>query len=194
VLPAPIIHAMSYYERNLPHWHPEGKAIFLTWRLYGSLPAALVHQLQSHKIKSGLTSGQQFADFDQHLDHAQSGPLWLKNPVIADSVVSTLRRGQNELNQYILHAYVVMANHIHVLLVPRIAAARITRGMKGVTSRDANRILGRTGQPFWQDESFDHWARDSAEEERIRKYIEGNPVKAGLVAKPEDWLWSSAHK
>ncbi|MGB6684685.1 MAG: transposase [Candidatus Acidiferrum sp.] len=150
--------------------------------------------MQSHKIKSCLTSGQQFADFDQHLDHARSGPLWLKNPVIADSVVSTLRKGQDELNQYILHAYVVMANHIHVLLVPGIAAARITCGIKGVTSRNANRILARTGQPFWQDESFDHWARDSAEQERIRKYIESNPVKAGLVAKPEDWLWSSAHK
>ncbi len=87
-----------------------------------------------------------------------------------------------------------MANHIHVLLVPGIAAARITRGIKGVTSRNANRILARTGQPFWQDESFDHWARDSAEQERIRKYIESNPVKAGLVAKPEDWPWSSAHK
>ncbi|MGC2387792.1 MAG: transposase [Candidatus Acidiferrum sp.] len=158
------------------------------------MPAAVVHQVQSHKIKSCLTSGQQFADFDQHLDHARSGPLWLKNPVIADSVVSTLRKGQDELNQYILHAYVVMANHIHVLLVPGIAAARITCGIKGVTSRNANRILARTGQPFWQDESFDHWARDSAEQERIRKYIESNPVKAGLVAKPEDWLWSSAHK
>jgi len=187
-------HAMSYYERNLPHWHPEGKAIFLTWRLYGSLPAVVVQQVQSHKIKSCLTSGQEFADFDQHLDHAQFGPLWLKNTMIADSVVSTLRKGQDELNQYMLHAYVVMANHIHLLLVPRIALARITCGMKGITSRNANRILARTGQPFWQDESFDRWARDSAEEERIRKYIESNPVKAGLVAKPEDWPWSSAHK
>jgi len=185
---------MSYYERNLPHWHPEGKAIFLTWRLYGSLPTAIVRQVQSHKMKSALTSGQQFADFDQHLDHSQSGPLWLKDPRIADSVVNTLRKGQNELHQYILHAYVVMANHIHVLLVPQVALPRITHGVKGVTSRNGNRILGRTGQPFWQDESFDHWARDSAEEERIRKYIESNPVKAGLAAKPEDWPWSSAHR
>src|SRR5258707_7972354 len=30
---------MGFYRRNLPHWHPEGAAIFLTWRLYGSLPA-----------------------------------------------------------------------------------------------------------------------------------------------------------
>ncbi len=181
---------MSYYERNLPHWHPQGTAIFLTWRLHGSLPVAIVRATRSHKH----TSGQQFVDFDRHLDRARFGPLWLKNPTIADSVVSTLRRGQNELNQYVLRAYVVMANHIHVLLEPRIAVARITRGIKGVTSRSANRILGRTGKPFWQDESFDHWARDSAEEERIRMYIERNPVKAGLVANAEKWPWSSAYQ
>jgi hypothetical protein len=27
---------MTFYRRNLPHWHPEGKSIFITWRLYGS--------------------------------------------------------------------------------------------------------------------------------------------------------------
>src|ERR1019366_2883690 len=31
-------YVMSYYERNLPHWQPEGAALFLTWRLHGSLP------------------------------------------------------------------------------------------------------------------------------------------------------------
>ncbi|MGB2639521.1 MAG: transposase, partial [Candidatus Acidiferrum sp.] len=179
-----------YYERNLPHWHPEGTVIFLTWRLHGSLPTALVQQAQSHEHKSG----QQFADFDRHLDRARFGPIWLKIPAIADSVVTTLRRGQDELNQYILHAYVVMANHVHVLLAPRIELAHITRGIKGVTARNANRILGRTGEPFWQDESFDHWVRDSAEEERIRIYVERNPVKAGLAIRPEDWPWSSAHR
>jgi hypothetical protein len=55
-------------------------------------------------------------------------------------------------------------------------------------------MLGRTGKPFWQDESFDHWVRDGAQFESVRAYIEQNPVKAGLVAKPEEWRWSSAHK
>jgi REP-associated tyrosine transposase len=181
---------MLYYERNLPHWHPEGKSIFLTWRLYGSLPALIVGKAKSH----GFKSGRQFVEFDQHLDRAQQGPLWLKNPKLANFVVNTLQKGQNELGQYTLHAYVVMANHIHMLIAPKMELARITRGIKGVTSRNANRILGRTGKPFWQDESFDHWVRNPAEEDRIRRYIEWNPVKAGLVAKPEDWPWSSARR
>src|SRR6266851_3973849 len=33
-----LVLAMAFYRRNLPHWHPEGASIFLTWRLYGSLP------------------------------------------------------------------------------------------------------------------------------------------------------------
>ena len=128
------------------------------------------------------------------MDEARDGPLWLKDPAIAESLVATLRKGQDDLNQYTLGAYVVMANHVHLLIEPRIAMARIMNSIKGVTARTANKILRRTGKLFWQDESFDHWVRDGAEEERIRLYIEENPVKAGLVARVEDWPWSSARK
>jgi putative DNA methylase len=85
-----------------------------------------------------------------------------------------------------------MANHVHALLEPKVALARTTNAIKGVTARRANAILGRTGKHFWQDESFDHWVRNEAEFARIRSYIERNPVSAGLVARPEDWLWSTA--
>ena len=54
------------------------------------------------------------------------------------------------------------------------------------------RILGWIG-PFWQAESYDHLVvRDGREFERIRGYIEQNPVKAGLAASAEEYLWSSA--
>jgi hypothetical protein len=53
-------------------------------------------------------------------------------------------------------------------------------------------LLGRTGQPFWQAESYDHSVRDDRESNRIKGYIENNPVKAGLVASAEDYPWSSA--
>jgi hypothetical protein len=56
----------------------------------------------------------------------------------------------------------------------------------------ANAILRRAGSRFWQDESFDHWVRSGAQLQRIKLYIEWNPVKAGLVARPQDWPWSSA--
>ena len=63
--------------------------------------------------------------------------------------------------------------------------------LKGFTSHQANRILGRRG-PFWQDESYDHVIRDDREFRRVQRYIEHNPVRAGLVALPEQFPWSSA--
>ena len=64
--------------------------------------------------------------------------------------------------------------------------------LKGYTAREANKLLQRSGQPFWQKESYDHAARNEREAGRIRRYIEDNPVKAGLVARAEDYPWSSA--
>ena len=129
---------------------------------------------------------------DRELDRARTGPKWLSDPRVAGTVVATLRRGAGELLHYRLHAFVVMPNHVHVLLEPRIDAVRALKGIKGTASRECNLVLGRTRQPFWQDESFDRWVRNEAEFERIRAYIERNPVAAGLVSRPEDWLWSSA--
>jgi putative transposase len=85
-----------------------------------------------------------------------------------------------------------MANHVHLLITPKVAIERITKGIKGVSSRRANIILGRTGTIFWQQESFDHWIRNESEMERVRGYIERNPVSAGLVKTPAEWRWSSA--
>jgi type I restriction enzyme R subunit/putative DNA methylase len=87
---------------------------------------------------------------------------------------------------------VVMPNHVHALLLPKVSPARLLGGLKGSTAREANQVLGRTGQPFWQAESYDHWVRDAREFEKIVAYIENNPVTAGLVARPDDHRWSSA--
>jgi putative transposase len=180
---------MFYYARNLPHWQPDGRAIFLTWRLHGSLPRGFVRQLQS----LDKDPGKQFVAADKKLDAAATGPRWLKDPEIAAYTEEAIVRGA-ELGHYALYAHVVMPNHVHVLLDPQAALRRITRGIKGVSARDANATLGRTGKPFWQDESFDHWVRDVGEFEKIKTYIEMNPVKAGLAKRPEDYRWSSAHE
>jgi len=100
--------------------------------------------------------------------------------------------GEKKLDFYALHAFVIMPNHVHLLVAPHVSVSRLMNGLKGVTAREANSILSNKGQRFWQDESFDHWIRSSAEFDRIRAYIERNPVSAGLITKPEEWLWSSA--
>jgi hypothetical protein len=56
--------------------------------------------------------------------------------------------------------------------------------LKSWTARQANQLLGRSGQPFWQDESYDHWVRNRRQRDRMVRYIEDNPVSAGLVASP----------
>jgi len=195
----------NYYKRNLPHWHPAGKSVFLTWRLHGSLPQTVINQMrmtrQRLRVQRDRNRGSNerlreykklFARVDSILDQATSGPLWLKIKEIASLVQDALLKRYAHL--YTLWAYVVMANHVHVFLKPKGDAKieQLTKYVKGSTARQANLLLGRTGQKFWQDESFDHWCRNKDEFFRIVKYIENNPVKAGLVKSPEDWPWSSA--
>jgi REP element-mobilizing transposase RayT len=85
-----------------------------------------------------------------------------------------------------------MPNHIHAIFQPHAEMPTIMRWLKGRTSRVANRILGRTETPFWQDESFDHWVRSADELQDLIEYVEDNRVKAGLVQAKEEWRWSSA--
>jgi REP element-mobilizing transposase RayT len=101
-------------------------------------------------------------------------------------------RGLKNGGLYDLRAWVLMPNHVHVLLRPNVALPRALMTTKSASARCANRILDRVRRPFWQDESYDHWVRNSAEEARIIRYIEHNPVKAGWTDVPEHWPWSSA--
>ena len=181
---------MTFYCRHLPHWHPDGASIFLTWRLYGSLPACVRTARNGCATKS--SAGKRFKLLDAALDKCTTGPFWLKDERIATSIVETIRRGDSVLGYFILHAFVIMPNHVHLLITPNIAIPRITNGIKGSTSHRANAILSRKGQHFWQDESFDHWVRSSKEFDKIRAYIENNPVSAGLATAPQNWPWSSA--
>ena len=96
-----------------------------------------------------------------------------------------------------LHVAVVMPDHVHLLATPTWdkshmshPIAEIVRRIKGASAREVNLAFGTTG-PLWQEESFDHQLRN--DESLIQKadYIANNPVRKGLVARPEDypWLW-----
>jgi len=136
--------------------------------------------------------GKRFLLLDRELDRAVYGPTWLKDVRLAKVVVDALHHGAEHLQLYRLNAYVVMSNHVHILIWPKAELSKITKAIKGFTSRKANCLLGRTGEKFWQDESFDHAVRSEERFYRIMRYIERNPVKAGLVQTPAEWQWSSA--
>jgi hypothetical protein len=66
----------------------------------------------------------------------------------------------------------------------------ILKSLKGASSRAANKMLNTTG-PVWQEESFDHVLRLQESLKEKLEYIRQNPVRGGLVPRPEDypWLW-----
>jgi putative transposase len=176
----------DFYRRKLPHWHPplsENAPLFITWRLAGSWARARVPR------DAAMSAGKAFANWDHEMDNSMFGPVWLEDCRVAGAVADALLYGQDVRQFYELHAWVIMPNHVHVVFTPRVPVPVITRWLKGSTARTANRILGRTGQPFWWDESFDHRVRNL---ERVTRYVENNPVAAGLVSCPGDWRWSSA--
>jgi REP-associated tyrosine transposase len=96
-----------------------------------------------------------------------------------------------------VHAAVVMPDHVHLLLTPLRDAdgdlcslVEILQGIKGASAHSVNRALGRSG-PVWQDESFDHVLRSEESLQQKLEYIRQNPVRSGLVKRPEHyaWLW-----
>jgi len=97
----------------------------------------------------------------------------------------------------LLHAAVVMPDHVHLLLNPMEDARGwphslplILKLIKGVSARSVNKLLNHSG-PVWQEESFDHVLRSTESLAEKLEYIRQNPVRRGLVARPEDypWLW-----
>jgi REP element-mobilizing transposase RayT len=128
---------------------------------------------------------------DGLLDRARSGARYLAELPVARVVVQAIHDGAEQLKRYDLHAFVVMPNHVHLLVTPHVENARWLGPLKGFTGARANRILHREG-PLWQDESYDHLVRTAEEFWKIVAYIEHNPVAAGLVNVAEEYPWSSA--
>lgn len=117
----------------------------------------------------------------------------LQSDRMADLFCRTLLR-YRDAGKLRLHAFVVLPNHIHLLLtVPEgLTLERAMQLVKGGFSFEAGKLLSiRT--PFWQKSFLDRRVRDAAECEKYRNYIHQNPVAAGLVGKAEDFVYSSTN-
>ena len=93
--------------------------------------------------------------------------------------------------KYLLHEFVVMPNHFHLLTTPCESLERALQLVKGGFSYRARKELGFIGE-IWQSSYYDHRVRDWGEYERCRIYIHHNPVKRKLVAVAEEYAYSSA--
>jgi REP-associated tyrosine transposase len=200
------------YHCNLPHIHPEGYPLFITFRLADSLPLDVLKELTTQRerelnvLKSQSPDEiykiekKHFGRYDEWLDRCVSGTRWLENKTIANIVAKKIHSMNGKLFQ--LTAYCIMPNHVHLLIESVITDRLQHRGktaqypvtdtlrlLKGNTARACNLALERSGQ-FWNHESYDHYVRDEQELERIIKYILFNPVKAKLVADWQKWQFT----
>ena len=205
--PDPLI-AGLHFRGKLPHLKREGAVYFVTFRLADSLPAHEVARLkneratileQARAAKRPLTWHEEqellawYCDKVEALLDTGCGACWMSKPELADLVANAVRFFSGQ--RYDLRAWVVMPNHAHVVVWPHPehTLSSILHSWKSYTSKEANKLLHREGESFWQAESFDHWIRDDEERTRLVAYVENNPVKARLCQRQEDWKWSSAH-
>jgi hypothetical protein len=112
---------------------------------------------------------------------------------IAAEVGETLLWGERE-GEYQPGSWVLMPNHVHLIVLPRCELSRVIASVKARTAKRPNRLLTRTGEAFWTKDYYDHWIRSRFEEQKIAHYIEENPVRAGLCETSGLWPWSRAYQ
>ena len=194
-----------FYIRNLPHWQPAEETFFVTYRLAGSLPVAVINKLKENYIyEKNLPDNQSpegkettrqeyFSSFDNELEKNLNQPHWLKNDEIARLVMDSLLFNNNK--HYTLWCACLMSNHVHVLLSTLRGSPLlnvILQNHKKFTAVQCNKLLGRSGR-FWAEESFDTIVRDNDHFFSVVHYIINNPVKAGIIKKWIDWKWTYIH-
>ncbi len=172
---------------NLPHWRQEGVTYFVTFRTADSLPQEKLKLWQSEK-ETWLAAHPEPHDEETRREFYELFPerlqRWLDNGYgecpLADGryrtiVEDALRHFDGK--RYHLNEYVVMPNHVHVLVSPlgEYGLSDILHSWKSFTANQINKLTGREGA-FWQKESFDHIVRSPAQVERIREYIRKHPA------------------
>jgi REP element-mobilizing transposase RayT len=171
----------------LPHVDRPGLVQFVTFRLADAFPAELRAEWQ-HLVTIESNRARR-VELENYLDRGR-GKCWLRQSEISAMVEQALVCFEGE--RYELRAWVVMPNHVHALFrVWAVPMWKVVESWKTHTAKEANRRLGRGGR-FWQKGYWDTYMRDRRQEDRARRYVEGNPVKVGLVPTPEAWAWSSA--
>ena len=187
--------AEGWHSRGyLPHWEAGEIPQSITFRLADSLPSVLLKRWteELRHLPDDKAAQKYRARIEQALDSGH-GEGALQRPAVAELVEETLLHF--DADRYRLHAWVIMPNHVHVLITPFAlqTLSAIVHGWKSFTAKKANALLGRTGA-FWAPEYFDRAIRDDAHYANTLAYFAMNPVKAGLCHDPMGWRFSSAWK
>jgi putative transposase len=112
---------------------------------------------------------------------------------IAEIVVATLMHYRDR-GEYLLHGFVLMPDHLHVLITPS-SSNSLEKVMQFIKGGSSYRIRQQRGQKIdlWHPGFHDWTIRDAVDWNSKALYVHMNPVKAGLVERPEAWPYSSAN-
>jgi REP element-mobilizing transposase RayT len=194
-IPSPYWHSRGY----LPHFESDNLIQHVIFRLADSLPKSALARLDS-ELKSFPPAKRDIARrkrIDELIDIGH-GSCILRKPYAAKIVQESLFAFDSQ--RYRLLAWVVMPNHVHVLLQSANgwSAAEIVGSWKKFTARRINsthqNLERKSTTSIWQREYWDRVVRDERHYNKTIEYIHLNPVTARLATKAEDWPWSSAHR
>ncbi|MBR3491827.1 MAG: transposase [Bacteroidales bacterium] len=171
---------------TLPHWHQDNKVQFVTFRLADSLPQVKLAELsnfkeewlRSHPEPWSQATQEEYDHIirrkvDKWLDHGY-GECILQSEDIRKIVVDALLFYHGK--RYILHHFVIMPNHVHLLITPigDDTVMKSIGSVKQFTANAINKLLGRSGE-VWQRNVFDRMVRDANNYEKYVQYINQNP-------------------
>ncbi len=177
---------------DLPHWHQSGRLQFVTFRLADSLPHDKYKELQEEKERILSTFSEpptaeqedelfnlMDAKLEKYLNDGY-GECVLKNPNIRRILEDALFHFDG--NRYRLHAFVIMPNHVHLLIEPLgdNKLKDILHSLKSFSANEINKLLDRNGA-LWQKESFDRIIRNAKHYHNTIRYIGDNPKALGVT-------------
>ena len=182
-LPKDVTHS------NLPHWSKACTLLFVTFRLADSIPADVANHIIANynfwkKNQPGNLTEQQLQllyqnechkKISQYLDTKPYGSCMLKRPAVRTIVEEEIRRYDGE--HYDLKAFVIMPNHVHLLLMlyDGYSLSTVMHSIKRMSSFRINKLLATPNQTIWRRESFDCLVRSAAQHRKLRDYIFQNP-------------------
>ena len=160
--------------KSLPHWEQDGVLQFITLRLRDSLPDSKLDELRE-KLKNSEENALLYKDLEIinfYLTQGH-GSCILKYAEIQDIVDKAINFYDGD--RYELFDYVIMPNHIHILIIPYFPVEDIMLFLKRYTTTMINKYLKQRGG-VWQDDYFDRMMRNYDDYSIVSSYIKGNPL------------------
>jgi len=176
-----------------------GETHFLTFRLHGTVPAAIGRALKA-ELRQAQEAGadhrraqkQFFARFDAVLDRSPIGPRYFENEQMAEVLAGEIL--MLEETGFRVHGFAILPNHAHLVLhlpeTSRLSFAKAIDLLHLRTGTACRRLVRPKLPPeaeFWQVGWFAYAVQDAAELARLLAYVRGNAPAAGLPGRFGEW-------